>query len=65
MKRKEVSLKDAVISGAIVQEAIINLLEERMIATREDVMEEVKRIRGQMEKDEDGVEVDEKPEGEI
>jgi len=59
MKRKEVSIKDAVISGAVVQEAIINILEERGIATREEIMEEVKRVKKQMEKEKDGFEVSE------
>jgi len=59
MTRKQVSLKDAVISGAIVQEAIINILEEKGIATREEIMEEVKRVKRQMEEDKQGFDVSE------
>ena len=51
---KEVPLKDIVVSGAIVQEAIINLLEKRKIATREEIMEEVKRIKNEMAQNQDG-----------
>ena len=48
---QEVPLKEAVISGAIVQEAIINLLEKRNIATREEIMEEADRIKKQAGQD--------------
>jgi len=59
MKRKQVSLKDAVVSGAVVQEAIINILEEKGIATREEIMEEVKKVKKQMEKEKHGFDVSE------
>lgn len=44
-KCSQASLNDTAISGAMVQEAIINLLEDKGIATKKEIMEEAKRIR--------------------
>lgn len=41
---QELSLKDTGISGAIIQEAIINIIEAKGIATRREIMEEAEKI---------------------
>ena len=44
-----VPLEDVVMSNVFTQEAILNILEEKGLVTKEEVMEEMKRI---MAKDE-------------
>ena len=54
-ERKEVSIKDTVVSGAIVQKAIISILEKKGIATRQELMDEVKNIKSQIQKEKGGL----------
>ncbi len=42
--RERVPLEEVVMSNVYTQEAIINLLEKKGLVTKEEVMEEMKRI---------------------
>ena len=45
MKPKQIFLKDAVVSGSIIQQAIIDILEKKGIANKKEIVEEVKKIK--------------------
>ena len=43
-ERETVPLEDVVMSNVFTQEAILNLLEKKGLVTKEEVMEEMKRL---------------------
>ncbi len=45
-----VPLEDVVLSNVFAQEAILNILEKKGLVTKEEVMEEMKRIMAKGEK---------------
>ncbi len=48
--KETVNLKELVLSEVIQLEALINILESKGILTREEVLEEIKRVATQMRK---------------
>ena len=48
--REQVPLEDVVMSNVFTQEAILNILEKKGLVTKEEVMEEMKRIMEKGEK---------------
>ncbi|MFQ5328986.1 MAG: hypothetical protein ACE5D4_03230 [Thermodesulfobacteriota bacterium] len=43
-EREQVPIEDVVMSNVFTQEAILNLLEKKGLVTKEEVMEEIKRL---------------------
>ena len=48
--KETVDLKELVVSEVIQMEALINVLESKGILTREDVLEEIKRVAAEVRK---------------
>ena len=60
MTRKKVSFKEVLLSHAYMLEAIINLLEEKGVITKDEVLEMMKKAKRKDDKDiDEGFEVSE------